>query len=130
MATKILVVDDDPNICDLLRLYFENEGYEVKTAGDGAEGVSFFISSLQTSTAYSREISFLIRYGALTISETHVRLTFISSVSARSLRVCPTNGLLRLYGVLDINLNTFSNSHKSTVAGFRNGICAFPPYQF
>ena len=42
MATKILVVDYDPNICDLLRLYFENEGYEVKTASDGAEGVSFF----------------------------------------------------------------------------------------
>ena len=42
MATKILVVDDDPNICDLLRLYFENEGYEVKTASDGVEGVSFF----------------------------------------------------------------------------------------
>ena len=42
MSTKILVVDDDPNICDLLRLYFENEGYEVKTASDGAEGVSFF----------------------------------------------------------------------------------------
>ena len=42
MATKILVVDDDLNICDLLRLYFENEGYEVKTANDGAEGVTFF----------------------------------------------------------------------------------------
>ena len=42
MATKILVVDDDLNICDLLRLYFENEGYEVKTANDGAEGVNFF----------------------------------------------------------------------------------------
>ena len=28
MATeKILVVDDDANICDLLRLYFTNEGY-------------------------------------------------------------------------------------------------------
>ncbi len=42
MATKILVVDDDPNICDLLRLYFENEGYEVKTANDGVEGINFF----------------------------------------------------------------------------------------
>lgn len=42
MGTKILVVDDDVNICDLLRIYFENEGYEVKTANDGAEGVSFF----------------------------------------------------------------------------------------
>ena len=42
MATKILVVDDDLNICDLLRLYLENEGYEVKTANDGAEGVNYF----------------------------------------------------------------------------------------
>ena len=39
MSTKILVVDDDSNICELLRLYFEDEGYEVKTANDGAEGV-------------------------------------------------------------------------------------------
>ena len=30
MSTKILVVDDDLNICDLLKIYFENEGYEVK----------------------------------------------------------------------------------------------------
>ena len=42
MGTKILVVDDDINICDLLRIYFENEGYEVKTANDGAEGISYF----------------------------------------------------------------------------------------
>lgn len=40
--TKILVIDDDSNICDLLKLYFEKEGYEVRTAGDGAEGVSAF----------------------------------------------------------------------------------------
>ena len=42
LDTKILVVDDDANICDLLKLYFENEGYDVKTANDGAEGISFF----------------------------------------------------------------------------------------
>ena len=42
MSTKILVVADELNICDLLRLYFENEGYEVKSANDGAEGVSYF----------------------------------------------------------------------------------------
>lgn len=42
MGTKILVVDDDANIGDLLRLYFENEGYEVKTASDGVEGISYF----------------------------------------------------------------------------------------
>ena len=42
MGTKLLVIDDDPNICDLLKYYFENEGYEVKTAGDGIEGLNFF----------------------------------------------------------------------------------------
>ena len=42
MDTKILVVDDDPNISDLLKIYFENEGYEVKTVADGAEGINYF----------------------------------------------------------------------------------------
>ena len=42
LDTKILVVDDDPNINELLKIYFANEGYDVKTAADGAEGVSFF----------------------------------------------------------------------------------------
>ncbi len=42
MGIKLLVIDDDPNICDLLRYYFENEGYEVKTANDGIEGLSYF----------------------------------------------------------------------------------------
>ena len=42
--TKLLIVDYDPNICDMLRLYFENEGYRVKTAYDGMEGISSFKS--------------------------------------------------------------------------------------
>ncbi len=40
--TKILVVDDDSNICELLRLHFENEGYEVRMANDGFEGIAAF----------------------------------------------------------------------------------------
>ena len=40
--TKILIVDDDANISELLKIYFENEGYDVKTAADGAEGINFF----------------------------------------------------------------------------------------
>ena len=42
METKLLVVDDDANICDMLKLYFENEGYKVKTACDGIDGVNAF----------------------------------------------------------------------------------------
>ncbi|MBQ9761323.1 MAG: response regulator transcription factor [Clostridia bacterium] len=40
--TKILVVDDDANISELLKMYFENEGYDVKTAADGVEGLNYF----------------------------------------------------------------------------------------
>ena len=42
MDTKLLIVDDDHNICDMLKLYFENEGYKVKVAHDGFEGLSSF----------------------------------------------------------------------------------------
>lgn len=42
MDTKLLIVDDDPNICDMLKLYFENEGYKVKTANDGVDGIQSF----------------------------------------------------------------------------------------
>lgn len=43
MATgKILIADDDKNICELLRLYLEKEGYDVITAGDGEEAVNCF----------------------------------------------------------------------------------------
>lgn len=42
MGTKLLIVDDDANICEMVRMYLEKEGYEVKTASDGVEGVNFF----------------------------------------------------------------------------------------
>ena len=42
METKLLIVDDDPNICDMMKLFFENEGYKVKTANDGVEGLASF----------------------------------------------------------------------------------------
>ena len=42
MDTKILLIDDDPNICDLIKIYLENEGYEVKVASDGVEGLTYF----------------------------------------------------------------------------------------
>ncbi len=42
MDTKILLIDDDANICDLVKVYLENEGYEVKVASDGTEGLSYF----------------------------------------------------------------------------------------
>ena len=42
MTTKVLVIDDDSDICDLLREYLENEGCEVSVAFDGEEGATAF----------------------------------------------------------------------------------------
>ena len=44
MKTKILIVEDDRNISELLRLYLEKEGYEVAQAEDGRRGVELFSS--------------------------------------------------------------------------------------
>ncbi len=40
--TKILIVDDEKNICELIRLYVEKEGYHAITAYDGEEAVLTF----------------------------------------------------------------------------------------
>lgn len=43
MATaKILIADDDSNICELLRMYLEKEDYETVLAGNGEEALSRF----------------------------------------------------------------------------------------
>ncbi|MCX6001955.1 MAG: response regulator transcription factor [Chloroflexi bacterium] len=36
---KILVVDDEPKVCDLIKAYLEKDGYEVILAGDGRSAV-------------------------------------------------------------------------------------------
>ena len=44
MARKILVVEDDHNISDLIRMYLEKEGFEVQTVFDGGSAVETFRS--------------------------------------------------------------------------------------
>jgi pilus assembly protein CpaE len=46
MAAKILVVDDDPNVQRLLQYTLKQEGYEVVSAVDGAEGFRLWASEL------------------------------------------------------------------------------------
>lgn len=41
---KILIVDDDKNICELLRLYIEKEGFEASIAYDGETALENFDS--------------------------------------------------------------------------------------
>lgn len=42
MSKKILIVEDDGNIRELLRLYLEREGYEITEAVNGEEGVELW----------------------------------------------------------------------------------------
>ena len=42
MAEKILIVEDDVNIADLLRMYLDKEGFQVFIANDGGKGITEF----------------------------------------------------------------------------------------
>ena len=44
MAKKILIVEDEANIRELLRLYLEREGYAVVEAANGVEGIKLWKS--------------------------------------------------------------------------------------
>ena len=40
--TKVLVVDDEPEVVSLLREWLEGDGYEAYTSTDGAEALRLF----------------------------------------------------------------------------------------
>ncbi len=42
MARNVLVVEDDQNIANLIRMYLEKEGFEVRHAADGAQAIEQF----------------------------------------------------------------------------------------
>ena len=44
MSKKALIVEDDGNIAELLRLYLEKDGFEVAYAADGGKGVELAMS--------------------------------------------------------------------------------------
>ena len=56
MGYKILVVDDEPEIRDLLRLYLEKDGYDVVEAADGAQA----LSALQEESLQNEGIDLVI----------------------------------------------------------------------
>ena len=40
MGQTVLVIEDDRNIADLLRIYLEKDGFSVHIAADGGSGVA------------------------------------------------------------------------------------------
>lgn len=43
MSKYILVIDDDKNICEVIKLYLQKEGYKVTLAYDGQAGIDEFL---------------------------------------------------------------------------------------
>lgn len=40
---KILIIDDDENICEVIKMYLENSGYDTKVGHNGKEAQEFFM---------------------------------------------------------------------------------------
>jgi DNA-binding response OmpR family regulator len=46
MTARVLVIDDDPTMCDVVRRYLEREGFSVSLAHDGAAGLEMALRDL------------------------------------------------------------------------------------
>jgi DNA-binding response OmpR family regulator len=44
-AARVLVIEDDPNVSEVVARYLEREGYVVDTAADGAEGLEMALAA-------------------------------------------------------------------------------------
>ena len=42
MARKVLIVEDETNIADLINLYLKKEGYETMVANDGGKALELY----------------------------------------------------------------------------------------
>ena len=45
MSTHVLIIEDDPNIAELIRLYLEKDNFKVSIASDGKMGVDVFFKT-------------------------------------------------------------------------------------
>ncbi len=82
MSNKILVVDDEPNIREILKLTLEKENFEVVTAADGAAAVVRFIE--EEPTIVILDIMMPIKDGWETLREIRKRsLTPVIMLTAR-----------------------------------------------
>lgn len=61
---RVLLVEDAPDLRELLRLTFEGEGYEVLTAGDGLSAVEKALSELPDAVVMDMSLPGLDGYNA------------------------------------------------------------------
>ena len=97
MARNILVVEDDRNISDLIRMYLEKEGFEVRSAYDGGKAVEEFDKQVSL-VAENPEL-----YG----------LSRVPELAERGYRCAPMNNYIALYKVADGQIVVCRIVHKS-----------------
>ena len=85
-AYKILVVDDDPDIAELLQYNLEKEGYEVQTAPDGRKGIEIAREFVPGLVLLDIMMPYLdgIETGRILRQMPELRETFILFLTART----------------------------------------------
>ena len=97
MARNILVVEDDRNISDLIRMYLEKEGFEVRSAYDGGKAVEEFDKQVSL-VAETPEL-----YG----------LSRVPELAELGYRCAPVKNYLVLYKVADGQIVVCRIIHRS-----------------
>lgn len=58
---KVLIVDDDENICEVINMYLLNGGYETRLAHNGKEAVNSFLD-FNPNISFSHKAIYLCHY--------------------------------------------------------------------
>ena len=80
---KILIVEDEQDLRDLLGNYLANEGYEVSKAGDGVEAISLFSKNANDLVVLDIMIPKIDGYGVCEVikKQSEVPVIFLSALS-------------------------------------------------
>jgi PAS domain S-box-containing protein len=52
LKTRVLIMDDEPHICDIERAYLERMGHEVTVTGEGKEAIDAYASAIRTGMPF------------------------------------------------------------------------------
>ena len=90
MSKKVLIVEDDANIAELLHLYLEKEGFETQVAKDGGKGVELFRSFQPDLVLLDLMLPIMDGWSVLKRSGSRTRLrSSCSQLRARQRIRCP-----------------------------------------
>ena len=97
---KIMIVDDDRNICELLRLYIEKEGFETAIANDGKAAVHE--PGYQRSEAFFTNLADAAKGIKARMGRKMIAISILSNIHAEPFGgAAPKTGNLGIVGSFD-----------------------------